>query len=566
MTVNGPECKQWTTCPAGHFIEVAGSASLDQKCRVCPSGKYTAVENSSVCVDKGACAPGTEQTVAGTATTPPTCVPCPVGNYCAGASSSRQPCLSSAWDHDQNAGSDCVAWSNCVGGQVVSNEGSPTTDRKCENCTVGSFRAGPNAKQCMAFVTCNAGKYIKEIGTTTTNQVCSDCPNGQFTSQPNSQTCIDWRTCAAGKYVSNAPSPEQDRVCSDCPPNTYSSQSNQSSCSTPTPCQAGTEQIAPATSTSPATCLPCEAGGYCAGGSATRQDCGGDNWDHDSKSSTPCVPKSVCLPGSSATCGAALGLKGTCASGTSMCDGGGKWGPCSIVPASFDGCLPGNDDSCDGTHTDCICGGFPMPNPASLGLPNPASYDTTAADFVTDRVTGLDWQKQPSAAKYTQDQAIAYCETLVLAGAAGWRLPTRMELVSIVDVTAGNPAINKNAFPSTPPDDFWSSSKPTAPSLFGNGWMVSAMDGSRFLAAGSTYLEAASKALRARCMRTRRPTCYPKRFQVQADGWVYDAATKLTWMRNQAVQMPANENSSLSNEWCTKTFGSGARLPHPEIR
>src|SRR5215471_9261180 len=35
---------------------------------------------------------------------------------------------------------------------------------------------------------------------------------------------------------------------------------------------------------------------------------------------------------------------------------------------------------------------WPMPNPPSTGLPNPASYDTSVSGVVHDRVTGLDWQ------------------------------------------------------------------------------------------------------------------------------------------------------------------------------
>ena len=38
---------------------------------------------------------------------------------------------------------------------------------------------------------------------------------------------------------------------------------------------------------------------------------------------------------------------------------------------------------------------FPMPNPPSTRLPNPASLDTSAPGIVTDRVTGLVWQRAP---------------------------------------------------------------------------------------------------------------------------------------------------------------------------
>src|SRR5436190_8651121 len=40
--------------------------------------------------------------------------------------------------------------------------------------------------------------------------------------------------------------------------------------------------------------------------------------------------------------------------------------------------------------------GWPMPNPPSAGLPNPASYDTSRDGIVTDKVTGLIWQRRVS--------------------------------------------------------------------------------------------------------------------------------------------------------------------------
>jgi hypothetical protein len=102
-----------------------------------------------------------------------------------------------------------------------------------------------------------------------------------------------------------------------------------------------------------------------------------------------------------------------------------------------------------------------MPNSqadgANLGAPNVESY-TDNGTTVTDNVTGLMWQKSVPAATYKWDVAVAYCPTISLGGYTDWRLPTLIELFSIVDASKANPSIHGTYFPSTPAALFWSSS------------------------------------------------------------------------------------------------------------
>jgi hypothetical protein len=106
---------------------------------------------------------------------------------------------------------------------------------------------------------------------------------------------------------------------------------------------------------------------------------------------------------------------------------------------------------------------WPMPNPPASGLPNPASYDTSAPGVVVDRVTGLAWQRDVGAGTYLWSEALSAC-------AGDWRLPTLLELVSVVDFTQASPAVDPDAFPSTPADSFWTST-PVAGSA-GDAWYV----------------------------------------------------------------------------------------------
>jgi hypothetical protein len=132
-----------------------------------------------------------------------------------------------------------------------------------------------------------------------------------------------------------------------------------------------------------------------------------------------------------------------------------------------------------------------MPNPASATLPNPASY-TVEGDTVKDNVTGLVWQRTVPTQTYDWAGAKAYCASLSLGGLTEWRLPSRIELVSLVDFTKFDPSIDTTAFPSTPSSVFWSSS-PVA--VYGGAWYVDFHDGGTYSGGASSHYHA------VRCVR-----------------------------------------------------------------
>jgi len=68
---------------------------------------------------------------------------------------------------------------------------------------------------------------------------------------------------------------------------------------------------------------------------------------------------------------------------------------------------------------------------------------------VTDKDTGLIWQKEDDNKKRIWSDANNYSDNLTLAGYTDWRLPSKKELISIVDYGANNPSINKTYFPNT---------------------------------------------------------------------------------------------------------------------
>jgi hypothetical protein len=137
---------------------------------------------------------------------------------------------------------------------------------------------------------------------------------------------------------------------------------------------------------------------------------------------------------------------------------------------------------------------WPMPNPTTAGLPNAQSYDTASlAGVVIDLITGLQWQQAIDEKSYSWMDASAYCGNLTLSG-GGWRLPKRIELVSLVDYTNPNPVIDPNSFPQTPAEHFWTSSSYAGDTM--NAWTVNFQ-----FSDGITEKADTSKAFRVRCVR-----------------------------------------------------------------
>jgi hypothetical protein len=93
---------------------------------------------------------------------------------------------------------------------------------------------------------------------------------------------------------------------------------------------------------------------------------------------------------------------------------------------------------------------WPMPNPPDAGVDAyTASYASDDAGSVTDNKTMLVWTLQTwTAASF--DEAFARCASLM----NGWRLPTRIELASLIDWTQ-TPTIDPTAFPDASGGPYW---------------------------------------------------------------------------------------------------------------
>ena len=110
------------------------------------------------------------------------------------------------------------------------------------------------------------------------------------------------------------------------------------------------------------------------------------------------------------------------------------------------------------------------------GAPHPTHYTDGGDGTVVDDVTHLMWQKTIDGSntspppEYGLPTALGYCGSLRLAGYDDWRLPSAVELQSIVDYGHSAPSIDSTVFPNTPAAVFWTSTAMVNP--VGWSWIV----------------------------------------------------------------------------------------------
>jgi hypothetical protein len=188
---------------------------------------------------------------------------------------------------------------------------------------------------------------------------------------------------------------------------------------------------------------------------------------------------------------------------------------------------------------------WPMPNPVAAALPNPFSYTDNGDGTVLDNVTKLTWQKDVIQAtqSYTWADAPAYCSSLTLTAPAGstWQVPTRIQLLSLVDYTTGaamdgpflgsdEPPGGKYTWTGTP----WVVSQLVDAGKPQDAWMVN------FGGGGGLTSNAASQsdAEYVRCVAAPpvTPLPYPHYVQVDTDE-VRDVETGLIWVQTSNLTL-----------------------------
>jgi hypothetical protein len=163
------------------------------------------------------------------------------------------------------------------------------------------------------------------------------------------------------------------------------------------------------------------------------------------------------------------------------------------------------------------------------------------------------WQQVVSPQQYPWADAVSYCAGLTLAAHSDWRVPTEIELVSLIDGSVPSaPVIDARAFAGTPVGYYWSS-LPMA-DLSGNAWLVD-------FNSGSAYDAAVDGPESVRCVRSTGAS--RRRYAITAQT-VHDDPTGLTWQR--ATPSVSYDRAGAraycgSAERTTALGGEGWRLP-----
>jgi hypothetical protein len=200
--------------------------------------------------------------------------------------------------------------------------------------------------------------------------------------------------------------------------------------------------------------------------------------------------------------------------------------------------------------------------------PLASQYQVSNDGTTTDMVTGLVWQTlQPDnpCPPYsdsqcpTSQQAQQYCESLNLGGlSSGWRLPSQVELVSIVDYDTYGPAVPWGPFLVDHVDQVWASP------IFANGNPEAPVMVNLGVGSANVGLSGAFGVL---CVNAPTPpTCPDEQRYIVSDGTVLDRTTQLTWQQAAAGPLPWmwNAGDGSAQAYCAELTLDGAegwRLP-----
>ncbi|MGC4118865.1 MAG: DUF1566 domain-containing protein [Myxococcales bacterium] len=225
----------------------------------------------------------------------------------------------------------------------------------------------------------------------------------------------------------------------------------------------------------------------------------------------------------------------------------------SGTPSQDAGAGPDAGTSADASTSDpAACEWARWPAPPSE--PPATQYQISSSGAsVTDTATNLTWELAATSTTRTWADASAYCASLTLDGLTGWRVPTLIELESIVSQGKSSPATNHTVFSNTAVAQAWTSTNYRPISAGTAAWMVDFNFGDT----GGLFRDV------PRPVRCVTGTCAPTagRYVIRATT-VVDTVTHLTWQRDVSPNtLSASEAQSYCNSLVLGGANWGWRVP-----
>jgi hypothetical protein len=186
---------------------------------------------------------------------------------------------------------------------------------------------------------------------------------------------------------------------------------------------------------------------------------------------------------------------------------------------------------------------------------NPPFYLNNGNGTITDTITGLMWQ-QVDGGEMTFDKATTYASDLVLGGYSDWRMPSILELNSLLNHDKNNPALNTVYFTATAAQYWWSGQKQVNDAT--KAWCANAGGGVGNHPISETISAGGAKKFHVRAVRDiSTPTTIATRFIDNKNGTTTDQLTGLIWQQiptdsmtwEQALITAENLVSGGSSQW-----------------
>lgn len=191
---------------------------------------------------------------------------------------------------------------------------------------------------------------------------------------------------------------------------------------------------------------------------------------------------------------------------------------------------------------------------------NVPSFTNNGNGTITDNVTKLMWQ-QTDGGEMTIENAITYCNTLALGGYSGWRLPTPMEAMSILNLQKNNPALDVVYFPSTGAEYWWTNTFQVGD--ISKVWCTNSGGGIGNKPKAETISAGGIKSYHVRAVRDiTTPTILPNHYTDNGDGTITDNVTQLVWQKVPNPNLFNWEQAITYAEGLTLASASDWRLPN----